>query len=234
MSLMLLQRSSPQVKLIPRIDLMPKSLKYRIAQITEDRGSWWIQKSRQYRLRFYKFYSGIITRVVCYLKGVQKGKDCEFYGRPYFQRHPHSTIKFGNNCTFRSDQSSNLIGVNHKCILSTHEEGAKIKIGDHCGFSGTSIGAALEIIIGNNVLCGANVVITDFDWHSDITNTHPKPVIIHDNVWIGLNTVVLKGVVIGENAVIGANSLVTNSIPPNVIAGGNPCKVLKLKEINSD
>lgn len=212
---------------------MPKSLKYRIAQITEDRGSWWIQKSRQYRLRFYKFYSGIITRVVCYLKGVQKGKDCEFYGRPYFQRHPHSTIKFGNNCTFRSDQSSNLIGVNHKCILSTHEEGAKIKIGDHCGFSGTSIGAALEIIIGNNVLCGANVVITDFDWHSDITNTHPKPVIIHDNVWIGLNTVVLKGVVIGENAVIGANSLVTNSIPPNVIAGGNPCKVLKLKEINS-
>jgi acetyltransferase-like isoleucine patch superfamily enzyme len=55
-------------------------------------------------------------------------------------------------------------------------------------------------------------------------------VIIHDNVWIGLNTVVLKGVEIGENAVIGANSLVTNSIPANVIAGGNPCKVLKIKK----
>jgi acetyltransferase-like isoleucine patch superfamily enzyme len=55
-------------------------------------------------------------------------------------------------------------------------------------------------------------------------------VIIHDNVWIGLNTVVLKGVEIGMNSIIGANSLVLKSIPPNVIAGGNPCKVLKVKE----
>src|SRR6476620_7504293 len=137
---MLLQVSSHQVKVIPRIDIMPKSLKYRIVQITEDKGNWWIQKSRNYRLKFYKFYSGIISGIICHLKGVQKGTGCEFYGLSYFQRHLHSTIKVGNNCTFRSDQSSNLIGVNHKCILSTHGENAKIIIGDHCGFSGTSIG----------------------------------------------------------------------------------------------
>jgi acetyltransferase-like isoleucine patch superfamily enzyme len=105
-----------------------------------------------------------------------------------------------------------------------------ITIGDNSGFSGVSIGAATEIRIGNNVLCGANSVITDFDWHLDRRNSRPAPVIINDNVWIGLNTTILKGVTIGENSMIGANSLVVKDIPPNVIAGGNPCKVLKLKQ----
>ena len=54
--------------------------------------------------------------------------------------------------------------------------------------------------------------------------------IIEDNVWIGVNTTILKGVTIGENSIIGANSLVVKDIPPNVIAGGNPCKVLKAKQ----
>jgi len=128
---------------------------------------------------------------------------------------------------FRSDHTSNLIGVNHKCILSTHFEESIIRIGDNCGFSGVTIGAAKEIRNGNNVLCGANSVITDFDWHLDISNTHPDPVIIHNNVWIGLNTVILKGVEIGENSIIGANSLAVGKIPANVIAGGSPCKVIK-------
>jgi acetyltransferase-like isoleucine patch superfamily enzyme len=46
-------------------------------------------------------------------------------------------------------------------------------------------------------------------------------------VWIGINTVILKGITIGKNTVIGANSLVVKDIPANVIAGGNPCKVIK-------
>jgi len=80
---------------------------------------------------------------------------------------------------------------------------------------------------GNNVLCGANVTITDFDWHSSRYASESRPVIIHDNVWLGLNVTVLKGVEIGGNSIIGANSLVVTSIPANVIAAGNPCKVIK-------
>ena len=160
-------------------------------------------------------------------RGITIGKGCAFYGIPHFRRFPFSEIKIGKRCTFRSDQTSNLIGVNRKCILSTHAKEARIQIGEHCGFSGVTIGAAKEIRIGNNVLCGANSVITDFDWHLDVAKTEPAPVIIHDNVWIGLNCVVLKGVEIGANSIIGANSLVVRDIPANVIAGGNPCKVLK-------
>ena len=55
----------------------------------------------------------------------------------------------------------------------------------------------------------------------------PKDVIIGDNVWLGVNVVVLKGVTIGDNTLIGANSLVTTNVPANVIAAGNPCKAIK-------
>jgi len=90
------------------------------------------------------------------------------------------------------------------------------------------IGAFKYIKIGNNVRCGANTLITDSNWHTDdVRSGPPKEVIIEDNIWIGVNAVILKGVTIGKNTVIGVNSLVSKIIPANVVAGGNPCKVIK-------
>jgi tetrahydrodipicolinate N-succinyltransferase len=129
----------------------------------------------------------------------------------------------------RSSHTSNLIGVNRPCILSTHGGTDNfIKIGEGTGLSGTVIGSFSQITIGKNVKCGANTLITDSDWHlDDPRSSPPRPIIIGDNVWLGVNSVVLKGVTIGENSVIGANSLVVKDIPANVIAAGNPCKVIK-------
>ena len=98
----------------------------------------------------------------------------------------------------------------------------------YCGFSGTVIGAFLNVKLGKNVRCGANTLITDSDWHTDDYRTgENKEVIIDDNVWLGYGVKVLKGVHIGKNSLIGANSVVTRDIPANVIAAGNPCKVIK-------
>jgi len=109
---------------------------------------------------------------------------------------------------------------------------AEIIIGNHCGLSGTVISAAKSIRIGNNVLCGGNVTIVDTDFHGvevDERNGGSKAaqVVIEDNVWLGLNVTVLKGVHIGRGSVIAAGSTVTSSIPDNVIAGGTPAKILK-------
>lgn len=201
--------------------------KFTFKKLTEDHGSWWINKLDSFTMSCFRAYSNFNVQIISSLRGIKIGSGCQFYGLPHFRRFPFSTIQIGENCNFRSDHTSNLIGVNHKCIISTHFKESIIKIGNNCGFSGVTISAAQEIRIGNNVLFGANSVITDFDWHLDISNTIPNPVIIHDNVWIGLNTVILKGVEIGENSIIGANSLVLSPIPANVIAGGIPCKVLK-------
>jgi acetyltransferase-like isoleucine patch superfamily enzyme len=163
-----------------------------------------------------------------FLWNIRTGKNCRFYGQTGIVKKPGSMITIGNDCTFRSTWNSNYIGINHPCLLSTSKPDAVILIGNDCGFSGTIVGAFKSIVIGNNVRCGANTLITDSDWHLDDKRVgDPKPVIIEDNVWLGVNSVVLKGVTIGTNSVIGANSVVTGDIPANVIAGGNPCKVLK-------
>lgn len=59
-------------------------------------------------------------------------------------------------------------------------------------------------------------------------HTFTKPVIIGDNVWIGGNTVIFPGVTIGNNVTIGAGSVVTKNLPDDVLAFGNPCRVVRL------
>ncbi|MDR3292628.1 MAG: sugar O-acetyltransferase, partial [Clostridiales bacterium] len=89
-----------------------------------------------------------------------------------------------------------------------------------------------DIFVGNHVLFGPNVTVC--------AATHPldpelrlraasynKPVTIGDNVWVGMGSLVLPGVTIGENSVIGAGSIVTKDIPPNVLAYGSPCRVIR-------
>jgi acetyltransferase-like isoleucine patch superfamily enzyme len=185
------------------------------------------------KIDFFSFFSSFLNSSIWRLKGVKLASGIRYYGFSKVCRYPGSTISIGDNCGFRSDKFSNLIGVNRRCILSTHGAGASIKIGSGCGFSGVSIGCAESITIGNNVLVGANVVITDFDWHNvdPLKRKDPctslKPVIIEDNVFIGLNSIIWKGVTIGKNSVIGANSVVTKSIPENCIAAGNPARIIK-------
>ncbi|MDF4361245.1 DapH/DapD/GlmU-related protein, partial [Vibrio parahaemolyticus] len=84
----------------------------------------------------------------------------------------------------------------------------------------------------NSVMIGPNVTIAtaghpiEPDLRREVAQFN-IPVHIEDNVWIGANSVVLPGVTIGENSVIGAGSVVTKDIPSNVVAVGNPCRVLR-------
>ena len=160
--------------------------------------------------------------------GVHYKNNIQFYGLTKFKKASSAIITIGLNCKFRSNHTSNLIGINRPCILSALTARAKLKIGDNCGFSGTVIGAFNEIVLENNVRCGANTLITDSDWHLDDPRVGKSESIrICCNVWLGEGVKVLKGVTIGENSVIGAGSIVTKNIPANVIAAGNPCKVIK-------
>jgi acetyltransferase-like isoleucine patch superfamily enzyme len=163
---------------------------------------------------------------------VELGPGCRFYGRVSFERSLGSTIRIGGGCTFRSDKTSNRIGVNRPCLISTLKPGATIAIGQRAGLSGTVVGAADSITIGDDVLCGANVTITDTDWHGLAPTDRRKPgqaapVVIGDSVWLGLNVVVLKGVTIGANTVVAAGSVVSKSLPADVIAGGMPAVPLR-------
>lgn len=89
-----------------------------------------------------------------------------------------------------------------------------------------------KVIIGNNVMFGPRVSIytAAHPIDKDVRRTNLEyglPVVIEDDVWIGGNTVINPGVTIGSGSVIGANAVVTKDIPSNVIAVGNPCRVLR-------
>lgn len=151
-----------------------------------------------------------------------------FWGRTLFRKFPGSIIEIGSNSKFISTNGYNLIGINRPCTIATMTPRAQIKIGDNCGFSGTVIVSFDKIIFENNVKCGANTLITDSDWHKeDFRSGCDQKVHIKKNVWLGEGVRVLKGVTIGENTLIGAGSIVVKSIPANVIAAGNPCKVIR-------
>lgn len=171
--------------------------------------------------------STLWCRIKMVLWGIQFGKGCKFGGNMFFYRTPGSIIKLGDGCRFNSNNVFNFRGINHKCILQTSSDGSII-IGNRCGFSGVSIVSSVNVTIGDDVLCGTNVMIGDRNDHEvQFPQWQPKPVNIGNNVWIGMNSVVMRGVTIGENTIIGANSVVTKDIPANCIAVGNPCKVIK-------
>lgn len=160
--------------------------------------------------------------------GVDLGRGCSFIGLTWFRRHPRSSIVIGSGCQFRSTHASNPSGINRPCLLTTLAEGAEIEIGPNCGFSGTAIACATKINIGKGVRCSPNTWLIDTDGHWDDYRTGPNaPISIADGVWLGANVSVMKGVTIGENTVVAAGSMVTKSLPANVIAAGIPAKVIK-------
>ena len=115
---------------------------------------------------------------------------------------------------------------------------AKLLIGNNVGMSSPCIWCDNNIVIGNNVKLGGLVTLLDTDCHSldylnrrntikDVQNTKTSPVIIEDDVLIGANSIVLKGVRIGARTIVGAGSIVSSNLPPDCIAAGNPCKVIR-------
>lgn len=188
-----------------------------------------IKKLYWIRIHFIKTFSTIICKYKMRIWGIKYKSNNKFIGPCIFYKEPKSNITIGNNCIFNSSSLFNYRGINHACIIQTGKEGAEILIGNDCGFSGISIVCKCKVVIGNHVNIGANSILGDYDDHPDLYKTEPAPIYIKDNVWIGMNVIILKGVTIGENTVIGAGSIVTKDIPANVVAAGNPCKVIKQK-----
>lgn len=154
----------------------------------------------------------------------QKGKEC---------------IRIGNGTICRGIVSCENFGPAKLTI------GSEVYIGDD-----TLISCAEQITIADHVLIAHGVQIFDNDTHPIMpsdrvrdwmiilgkekgvrTNISTGPITISERVWIGFNSIIIKGITIGENSIIAAGSVVTSDVPPNVIAAGNPARVIKhLKE----
>lgn len=89
------------------------------------------------------------------------------------------------------------------------------------------IGPGVQLLTASHPLSARERLITSNGNLKTSYKTFSKPIHIGDNVWIGGNTVVLPGITIGNNVTIGAGSVVTKNIPDNMLAFGNPCKIIR-------
>jgi len=150
---------------------------------------------------------------------------------------------------FHSKQTDALVLGLHCTMDGVHFDlgpQGKTVIGDYCYFTNVVLLCELEVRIGNYVLIGWNTTITDTDFHpiapaeriADAIACSPlgkgrsrpsvvrRPIIIEDDVWIGPNATILKGVRIGRGAFIEPGSLVTRDVPPRARVIGNPAQII--------
>lgn len=176
-----------------------------------------------------------LIRLYFALHGVGWGAGWMIYGRPLIQRHSGSTIRIGDRLHMRNWFGSNPLGVRHRSILATWAAGARLQLGDDVGMTGVTIVAQTEVRVGDRVFIGANSTLCDTDFHplrGDLRGADPtagvsRPIVIEDDVFIGMDTLILKGSHIGRGSVIGAGSVVSSDVPPGVIFAGNPARLVR-------
>lgn len=142
----------------------------------------------------------------------------------------------------------NNVKIGRRCVIecwnryhagSTFEMNPNLIIGNNSAIGDEShISCARKMVIGNGVLMGRKIFITDNNHGSSERNmldivpfdrplTSSGPVVIEDNVWIGEKVSIMPNVTIGKGAIIAANAVVTKNIPQYAVVGGCPAKIIK-------
>jgi acetyltransferase-like isoleucine patch superfamily enzyme len=175
-----------------------------------------------------------VNRILFWMNGIQWRAGWKIYGIPLILKSRGSKMIIGNGFSLRSTLSSNPLGANHRVVLCTWNPSAVLDIGDNFRMTGGSICVASSIRIGHRVSIGANSTIIDTDFHpinAVERRNNPRegkvaPVVIEDDVFIGMNSLILKGVRLGEGCMVGAGSVVAKDVPSEMIVAGNPATLI--------
>lgn len=157
------------------------------------------------------------------------------------QRAKEVVFRYNGLCPSLVEERNELLRSLFGCVKGNFfieppfhcDYGCNIEIGEnfYANYNLVILDCA-KVTIGDNVLIGPNVGIytAGHPLHFELRNEElefASPITIEDNVWIGGNVVLNPGVTIGRNSVIGSGSVVTKDIPADVVAAGNPCRVIR-------
>lgn len=170
---------------------------------------------------------------------VRYGRGLVLKGMPVIFNKGGAQLEIGDNCLIKSSFLSNLVGLYSRTIIVTRVPGARIRIGNNVGISGATIYARKGISIGDNCQIGGNAKILDNDFHpiqaqarleNDERQIGVKEIVIGRNCFIGCNSLILKGTVLGDNCVVGAGAVVSGQFGDNCVIAGNPARVIRRLE----
>ena len=187
------------------------------------------------------FVMSKVVTLYLLLWGVKVGKNLSAYSLPLCRRRGSAKIEIGNNVVILNKLSENPAGITHPTVLAAIWPGAHLKIGNNVSMSGAILYCSKEIIVEDHVGFGAGAKVYDTDFHAvnalkrrerKIEDIKRASVHICQDVWIGSNATILKGVTIGARSVVGANAVVTKNVPSDVVVAGIPAKVVKKIEAN--
>lgn len=176
----------------------------------------------------------VVGRWSLLINGVRVGRKVRLECIPRIYRSPGARIELHDSVTLSGSLANTLCGCH--VLVMTAGRGAEIVVGEKSGLSCSVVHAARSIRIGKNVNIGAGCTIVDSDFHPvdlaarrlhEVEKIASAAVVIEDDVWLGANVMVLKGVTVGAGSVIAAGSVVSRSIPPGVLAAGVPARVIK-------
>lgn len=177
-----------------------------------------------------------VTKFKLKALGCPVGKGFKIDGKLWIWAQKKGCIRLGDNVKINSRFGSNLVGLTNPAVFQCIDVGI-ITIGNHSGLSSPILSSRSSITIGEHTLIGGNVRIFDHDYHSldymkrcgkeTAGDVKTRPVSIGDDVFIGTNAMILKGVTIGDRAIIGAGSVVGCNVPSDEIWAGNPARCVK-------
>lgn len=197
----------------------------------------YVRKAEAQWKRASNLYFTYYNRLKLDLLGVKKGKHCIVHGAVRLSLGKNADVNIGDNFCFLSGRTLNPLSRNLRGSICVNDN-AQLTIGNDVSVSSVVLWSHQSITIGSHVDIGANTIIMDSDAHSldyqkrrnivdDLSNKNDSPIVIGDDVLIGANCIILKGVTIGNRSVVGAGAVVTKSIPDDCIAAGNPAKIIK-------
>ncbi len=189
---------------------------------------------------------GFATSTLCskfslWLQGCSFGRDFTTSGLCSFKARTAGSIRIGDGVRLLANWRTNRVGMTGHVLLQTFGEG-QITIGDCSGGSAVVLSSRASITVGQHVNLGGNVRIYDHDFHAldpaqrrlcldgQAPHIRSAPVCLGDDVFVGANAIILKGVTIGDRTIVAAGAVVfKGEYPSDCILVGNPAAVKMLR-----
>ncbi len=177
--------------------------------------------------QLYLIISKINTILIRLKRNISIGCGSSVFYKSSIINHSKGFISIGKNTLIGRSKRNYHGGMPFYTTLLNNGENSNITIGNNCRINGAYIHAEKSIRIGDNCVFASGITIVDSNGHETVSLDRtkgrdiPQEIVIGNNVWIGMNSIILKGTKIGDNCIVAAGSVIKGEFDSNTIISSN-------------